>query len=534
MVLVKKLDIILVLITLSILISTAYGYFSSSDEVATLNLTDDYKSPAVPDVVEEIDMIDNTAAEEVVNETGVMNETEPVKVISLTDAQKQSVSGYSMGGGSKARHSSSSSSSSSEGSTGYVAPPAVDPITIPTAQCSIDVHATDIAGLGADGYITKAGDVVSYVIGVTNIGGLNLTGIKVYTSDARVKTTKLSESITEDGIIEPNEVWTYTSDYTTKQSDIDSDMSFLTLNATVSSNELPDASSSAAIPISIVSGYNVSVTSDTTSINGLGQVDYTITAVNTGYTTYTNLPVIAIIQAATNDATQTYENISLGVNETKTVKGMYIITESNLITNGGGRNGMNIIATVGETYGSLLIPFTNHYETFMPVVPDTDPIYAGGNYAGADGHKITMWRNSGAVDPTFDQMVAFIKADKTDEVEYNNSSFVCADFAERVQQNAELVGYKCGWVAIDFNDSVVGHACNIFNTTDRGVVYIDCTNKACSLYGCTIEQKNSDSDKLAQLSVGNLYTVTHLYETPQNAGFTWSATYTVKDFMPYW
>jgi hypothetical protein len=56
-----------------------------------------------------------------------------------------------------------------------------------------------------------------------------------------------------------------------------------------------------------------------------------------------------------------------------------------------------------------------------------------------------------------------------------SSKFLCGDFAEEFHNNAEIKGYKCGWVFVDLENDPEDHACNVFNTTDRGLVFVDCT-----------------------------------------------------------
>ena len=97
------------------------------------------------------------------------------------------------------------------------------------------------------------------------------------------------------------------------------------------------------------------------------------------------------------------------------------------------------------------------------------------NYIGADGHDITLIDNPNATDPTYGQLFLFIDMDKTDEKEYIHGVYTCGDYAEDVHNNAEALGIKAGWVAIDFEGHAVGHAINVFNTTDKGLVYFDCT-----------------------------------------------------------
>jgi hypothetical protein len=109
-------------------------------------------------------------------------------------------------------------------------------------------------------------------------------------------------------------------------------------------------------------------------------------------------------------------------------------------------------------------PFTVVYDNSPAVV----------EYVGADGHIITLVQNSSAVNPTYEQVISFLKSDTTDQVPYDLNKFVCGDYAERVQHNAENAGFECGWVFIELNDGY-NHACNVFDTTDKGLVFVDCT-----------------------------------------------------------
>jgi hypothetical protein len=67
--------------------------------------------------------------------------------------------------------------------------------------------------------------------------------------------------------------------------------------------------------------------------------------------------------------------------------------------------------------------------------------------------------------------------DKTDTISYDYNSFVCADFAVTVHNNAEKAGLRSGVVEVTFLDSNDGHALNCFNTSDKGLVFIDCTGQ---------------------------------------------------------
>lgn len=93
------------------------------------------------------------------------------------------------------------------------------------------------------------------------------------------------------------------------------------------------------------------------------------------------------------------------------------------------------------------------------------------DYLGADGHHINLTENSSTTDVTYDQLIKFLDEDKTDQMQYNGT-FQCADFAEMLHNNAEAAGINCGFTAISFKHGI-GHACNVFDTTDRGLIFID-------------------------------------------------------------
>jgi hypothetical protein len=156
-------------------------------------------------------------------------------------------------------------------------------------------------------------------------------------------------------------------------------------------------------------------------------------------------------------------------------------------------------AGLSAGYNRVLYPGDSCYET------------------GANGHRITLQNNKNAIDPTYQQVVDFLKADKTDEIPYNRSGFVPADFAECVHNNAEAAGYKCAWVDINLVNLGDTHSCNAFYTVDRGLVFVDCTN-----YG------NPDNDKIVDLKVGKGY-------RPEGIGnYTYYSKGVVKNYQIYW
>jgi hypothetical protein len=74
-----------------------------------------------------------------------------------------------------------------------------------------------------------------------------------------------------------------------------------------------------------------------------------------------------------------------------------------------------------------------------------------------------------------------------------------------LQNHAEEAGWRCAWVAIEFSGQSAGHALNAFQTTDRGLVFIDDTG---ALAG---EPHPSNLDKVVDVKVGQAYTPVYLF-----------------------
>ncbi len=130
--------------------------------------------------------------------------------------------------------------------------------------------------------------------------------------------------------------------------------------------------------------------------------------------------------------------------------------------------------------------------------------------------RVHLVDNPGAEDPTWEELVAFLLADGTDRREYVSGSFVCADFAEELHNNAEAAGLRAAYVAVAFHDESPGHALNAFCTVDRGLVFVDCTHssdfdaspgESRELYGIP-----TGWDKVAYVDIGRVYGLVSLEE----------------------
>lgn len=125
---------------------------------------------------------------------------------------------------------------------------------------------------------------------------------------------------------------------------------------------------------------------------------------------------------------------------------------------------------------------------------------------GPMGTRIDLVNNSAASDASWDELVEFILEDDCDESPYVEDLRMCGSFAETLHNNAEARGIRSAWVSVDFEGADIGHALNAFVTTDRGLVFIDCTGENVSFVAASGGDPGAcDSDKAAYVKVGSEY-----------------------------
>ncbi|MFC1971458.1 hypothetical protein ACFLV0_06010 [Chloroflexota bacterium] len=156
-------------------------------------------------------------------------------------------------------------------------------------------------------------------------------------------------------------------------------------------------------------------------------------------------------------------------------------------------------------------------EPGIPLSVNENPRYIyqdGAILIGADYEPIELLNNPNATNPTYAELVAFIKEDTSDSKIYSRVEHLCADFAEEVHNNAEAEGIRAAWVSIDIEGEEDGHAVNAFQTTDRGLVYVDCTGK--DVLDSTLLRIGEPTyaptswDKIAYVKVGKVYGAIYL------------------------
>jgi hypothetical protein len=98
------------------------------------------------------------------------------------------------------------------------------------------------------------------------------------------------------------------------------------------------------------------------------------------------------------------------------------------------------------------VPTWSVYETSAPASSDTS-------------QAITLKT------PTFQELRDFILRDPTNRNKFVPNQYECRNFATEVNNNAEAEGLRCAFVLLCYD--VGQHAVVAFQTTDRGLVYIE-------------------------------------------------------------
>lgn len=168
----------------------------------------------------------------------------------------------------------------------------------------------------------------------------------------------------------------------------------------------------------------------------------------------------------------------------------------------------------------LLVLVLSGCTGFQKMLQNPRYIYENGAVLvdGADS-PIELKNNPQAINVTLATLKDFLHQDTTDLLPYVEREnpehlrpFVCSDFAETVHNNAEAAGIRAGYVSIDWSDGGIGHAINCFQTTDEGLIFIDCTGQ--SQYS-QVEQNDGivtlgSWDKVAYVLDGRRYGVISL------------------------
>lgn len=153
---------------------------------------------------------------------------------------------------------------------------------------------------------------------------------------------------------------------------------------------------------------------------------------------------------------------------------------------------------------------------------------------------VWLQNNSQAIDPSWPALLRFLEADDTDTMDYTTNTlvhyegqvlgspeFVCGNVAEQLHNRAEAKGIRCAHVSVDLEEgrSIKDHACNAFQTTDRGLVFIDCTGNRAG------ESGPSRHVRIVEIEVGAGYSPRYLFDS---SGWTCVEMGIVRRFSVHW
>lgn len=141
--------------------------------------------------------------------------------------------------------------------------------------------------------------------------------------------------------------------------------------------------------------------------------------------------------------------------------------------------------------------------------------------------KIYLINNVTAVNPTFAELKSFIDEDTTDRRYYITDFYMCGEFAGDVHNNAEKAGIRTAVVAIlieSDDGSTSYHALNAFKTTDKGLIFIDCTGKEEG------ERGPSKCDKIVNVRLDIKYKPRFLFATR----WRFESMGIIRDVEVYW
>jgi hypothetical protein len=162
-------------------------------------------------------------------------------------------------------------------------------------------------------------------------------------------------------------------------------------------------------------------------------------------------------------------------------------------------------------------------ESKLELYEDTWGLIASGTQPPFQGADIVS--NGTATNPTWAQLSNFLLRDKTDQKDYVPGVYMCGDFARDVHNNAERAGIRAAYVAVELPGAY--HSLNAFQTTDRGLVFIDCTGREAS------QSSPSNCDKTVDVRLGKSYVPKSL--VPECGwSTTWGDMGTILDVEIYW
>ena len=314
--------------------------------------------------------------------------------------------------------------------------------------------------------------------------------------------------------------------------------------------------------------YHVSWKSDNTGVivSGMGVASgMTLGSahIKATYSGITSKPALLTLVDSTVALTTITSTIALAVTTTTPAKTVTTATTSMTTV-------IPTTTTVVSTFPTKINPATGVYGNYYLGLVDTPSGIIGDDGCYDDtGNFIVLINNKNAANPTYAQLLNFLQNDTTDKYPYVFTGLspgyysgtaeghvdltriqkiidgkaqpsppdICGDFAERLHNDAEMAGIRCAYVSIDlagYTDpnnygigSNSGHALDAFQTTDKGLIFIDDTGIPSGSPG------PSRCVKTVNVVVGQAYIPVSLFpESGWNS--TWDNMGSVTDMQVIW
>ncbi len=135
----------------------------------------------------------------------------------------------------------------------------------------------------------------------------------------------------------------------------------------------------------------------------------------------------------------------------------------------------------------------------------------------AAGDKLKIRNNRCAHNPTYEELMDFLAKNDIDKRDYEYPTYTCGNFAVDLHDAAEKKYIRAGIVCALNDDGDFDHAFNVFQTTDKGTVFIDCTSG--------YDGENDLGDCIAH--IGNAmegYTITSIDNPEESVTIEWKGT----------
>ncbi|MBA7683922.1 hypothetical protein ES703_92310 [subsurface metagenome] len=190
--------------------------------------------------------------------------------------------------------------------------------------------------------------------------------------------------------------------------------------------------------------------------------------------------MIATLQETTKSLEENTQELRDQKNQTEYYMQLY---ESNLKEQQDQEEELDTVAgelALSQQINLELQEIINEIQNKLDLYEDTlgTQVFSGAMppYWSGNLDTITLINQSTAKNPTWQELQAFLREDKTDKNLYVLDIYVCGGFAQDLHNNAEARGIRAAFVVVHYQDETIdSHAINAFKTVDKGLVYIDCT-----------------------------------------------------------